>query len=40
MSVVDSFPRLKIGFEKVEVDIEETVARVEGKKKSVKKQSN
>ena len=37
MSVVDSFPRLKIGFESVEVDIEVIVGRVEGKKKSVKK---
>jgi len=37
MSVVDSFPRLKIGFESVEVDIEVIDGRVEGKKKSVKK---
>jgi hypothetical protein len=37
MSVVDSFPRLKIGFESVEVDIEVIVGRVEGKKESVKK---
>ena len=37
MCVVDSFPRLKIGFESVEVDIEVIVGRVEGNKKSVKK---
>jgi len=35
MSVVDSFPRLKIGFESVEVEIE--VGRRGVKKKSVKK---